>query len=493
MFIEWLILIPVFLPVVGGVLMWLIPAIRNSRRVRNVYVLLVLFLSGASNLPVIFAGDVFFELVKVTDTISIAFKVDDLARFFSILMIFVWILVGIYAIGYMKHEENEVRYFAFYLIVMGVLSALFFSSNLVTMYMFYEMMTLSALPLVLHTMKKKAVEAGLKYLFYSIAGAFMALLAIFFLGRYTTTLDFVAGGTLDAAKLAGNEGVLLTMTFMAIIGFGCKAGMYPLHGWLPAAHPEAPAPASAVLSGIITKAGVFALIRLVFYSVGADFLRGTWVQYAWIILTLVTVFMGSMLAYREKLLKRRLAFSTVSQLSYVLFGLSLLGRVGFVGALMHVVFHSLVKDALFLCAGSIIHQTGSVNTDEMTGVGKRMPVTMWCYTLVSITLIGIPPTSAFVSKWYLASGSLEAAPGALSWIGPVVLLISALLTAGYLLPLTVRGFFPGDGFDYEKTKKCETGAVMYVPVIIFTVAAVLFGMFPNQLIDFISNIAGTIM
>lgn len=240
-----------------------------------------------------------------------------------------------------------------------------------------------------------------------------------------------------------------------LIGFGVKAGMFPLHAWLPAAHPVAPAPASAILSAVIVKAGVLAVIRTVYYIFGASFLRGTWVQTVWLTLTLITVFMGSMLAYREPVFKKRLAYSTVSQLSYILFGLAVMDVSSINGSLLHVLAHGLIKATLFLCAGAIIYTTGKTRVNELRGIGKEMPLLMWCYTIVSLGLIGIPPTGGFISKWYLAVGSLSGALPIFRWLGPAVLLISALLTAGYLLPLTIHGFLPGDDYDYAKHTKRE--------------------------------------
>ena len=192
-------------------------------------------------------------------------------------------------------------------------------------------------------------------------------------------------------------------------------------------------------------------------------------------------------------MKKRLAYSTVSQVSYMMFGLSLLTPLGMVGALSHVVFHSLVKNTLFLGAGAIIYKTGLKKVSELRGIGKQMPITIWCFTLVSLTLVGIPPTSGFVSKWYLATGALAADVGAFSWIGPVVLLISALLTAGYLLPVTIHGFFPGADYDYGNVKELEPSLWMLVPMLLMTAGAVAFGMFPAPLIHFIETIASAVM
>ena len=245
------------------------------------------------------------------------------------------------------------------------------------------------------------------------------------------------------------------------------------------------------------------MIRVVYDMFGADFIRGTWVQTVWMSLALLTVFMGSMLAFRENVLKKRLAYSTVSQLSYILFGLALLQPTAMEGALLHVVYHAFIKCALFLAAGAIIHKTGKTKVDGLRGIGKQMPVTLWCYTVASLALIGIPPASGFISKWYLAQGALDSGIPVFSWLGPVVLLVSALLTAGYLLPVTMRGFFPGSGYRYpeegEKGKKLffsltkEASPLMLVPLLVLAVLAAALGMFPNPLADYVSGIAAELL
>ena len=402
-----------------------------------------------------------------------------------------WLLAGIFSFEYMKHEDNNESYYMFYLLSLGVLIGLGMAGNFVTMYMFYEGMTLLTLPMVLHSRTKESISAGLKYLFYSIFGASMALVALFFMNAYGN-IEFLAGGNLDTTKIAGHENLLLVVFCLAIVGFGAKAGMFPLHGWLPTAHPVAPAPASAVLSGVITKAGVLAVIRVVFYQVGADFIRGTWVQYTWMVLALITVFMGSMLAYKEKVLKKRLAYSSVSQVSYIMFGLSTLTPIGMVGALMHVLFHSIVKNGLFMSAGAIIYKTHNTRVDQLRGLGKRMPIVMWCFTIFGLTLVGIPPTSGFVSKWNLAMGSLTSGVP-YGWVGPVILLISAFLTAGYLLTISIQAFLPGSDFDYSTVEKCEPNKFMTVPLVILAVAAVLLGVFASPLETFFEAIALSVM
>ena len=455
--------------------------------------LLVLVFAAGAALTAVWSGDVSLTLFYLMKDIPVYFHVDDIGRLFVTVISVVWTAICIYSFVYMKHEGEERRFFGFYLVVYGVLVALSCSGNLVTMYLFYELMTLTSMPLVLHNGSREAIMAALKYLFYSMCGAYLGLFGIFFLYKYCDTLTFTAGGTLNAAMVSGHQGLLLAAVFAMLLGFGVKAGMLPLHAWLPTAHPVAPSPASAALSGIIVKCGVLAVIRTVYYIVGPDFIRGTWVQTAWMTLALMTVFMGSMLAFREPVFKKRLAYSTVSQVSYILFGLSALSQTAMTGALLHVVFHAFIKSTLFLTAGIVIFQCGKTRVEELRGIGKEMPKTLWCYTFASLALIGIPPTSGFVSKWYLAQGAMEANIGAFGWIGPVVLLVSALLTAGYLLPVTMHGFFPGREAEMAAWKKQEPPLGMLLPLAFLALMAVLLGVFPNPLIRFFGHIASTVM
>lgn len=433
-----------------------------------------------------------FTLFYLTKTLPIVFAVDGMSILFSLLTMLVFICAGFFSFEYMKHETKEKRYYGFYLIVFGVLNALCFAGNLATFYLFFEMLTLSSMPLVLHNGSREAIMAGLKYLFYSLCGAYMALFGIYFVYQNSDSLTFTAGGVLNESASAHGE-ILLIVALVMILGFSVKAGMFPMHAWLPAAHPVAPAPASAVLSAVIVKAGVLAVIRTVYYIFGASFLQDTWVQNVWLILTLTTVFMGSMLAYREPVLKKRLAYSTVSQLSYILFGLASTGTESVTGSLLHVIAHGLIKATLFLCAGAIIYMTGRTRVDEMRGIGKEMPLTMWCYTIVSLGLIGIPPTGGFVSKWYLATGSLSSAIPVFRWLGPAILLVSALLTAGYLLPLTIHGFLPGADYDYANLKKREPSLFMTIPILIMTVLSVLIGLFPARIVEALMQIIDLIV
>ena len=477
--VSAMIVFPVFFPILAGLLLL---CGKEPKRFKSLvlYMGIGLGITTIGIWNVVIGQDISYTLFNLTAHLPVYFRVDMVGKLFMSLVSLVWIAAGLFSFSYMRKKRERRRFFGFYLMAYGVLAGLGFAGNLITFYLFYEMMTLLTLPLVLHDRTKEAIMAGLKYLLYSLCGAYMVLFGLYVIYRYANTLSFTPKGVLD-------------MAFMMLAGFSVKAGCFPMHGWLPSAHPVAPAPASAVMSGIIVKVGILGVIRTIFYLFGVDFLRGTWVQATVLALSLITVFLGSMLAFLEKGFKKRLAYSTVSQVSYILFGLLLLTPDGLKGAFFQVLFHALVKSCLFLCAGAMMNKTGRHQVKELGGIGKEMPLTLWCYTLCALTLIGIPPTGGFMSKWYLCTGALKSLLTVFSWLGPVTLLVSALLTAGYLLPLTVRGFFPGEEKVAQKTEKKEAGWIMLLPIIVLTAVALLLGIFPERLAGLFSGLAGQLM
>ncbi len=417
--------------------------------------------------------------VSCLPQMAFVLSVDGIGRIFSVLFTVMFLLAGIFGFEYL-HERLEDYYF-FYLLTLSAMLGLCYAGNLLTFYLFYEAMTLLSFPLVLHEGTEASRRAAMKYLGYSLFGAALALFGFFVVYPATNGALFTAGGALSGKA----SPLLLGAALAMIVGFGGKAGMIPLHDWLPTAHPEAPAPASAVLSGVITKGGVLGILRTVYYLYGADALRGTYVQHTVLVLALVTVFTGSMLAYKEKVLKKRLAYSTVSQVSYVVFGLMLLNTAGFAGAVLQAVFHSVAKVCLFLCAGAFICKTGKTRVEQLEGIGRSMPLALFCFAIAGLSLIGIPPFAGFVSKWYLAEGSFTAFPG-IGWVGAAVLLVSALLTAGYLLPPVSHGFFPGEEFEFERI---GCGPCIRAPLCVLAAAALVLGLFPSQLLGWLSGLA----
>ena len=482
-----ILLLPMILPFIFG----LIIGFQKEEKQRNTLVFIAMAVEAAL-VWYLCMGDHSATMWTLTDRLSIAYNTDGLAKFFACLISAIWLIAAVFSMEYMKHEQKPERFFMFYTFSLAALMSLCFSENMMTLYLSYEFMTVLTVPLVIHTGTPEAVSAGLKYLGYSIFGAGLGLMGFFFLNTYCDTTSFIAGGTLNMALIEGKENMMLIVFFLMILGFGCKAGMFPLHAWLPTAHPVAPSPASAVLSGIITKGGVIAIIRVTYYLFGADFLRGSWAQTAVLILSIITIFMGSMLAYKEKLLKRRLAYSTVSNVSYVVFGLMLLCPAGFVGALLQVVFHAVAKNILFLCAGAIIYKTHKTMVADLKGIGKEMPIVMWTFAFAALSLVGIPPTAGFVSKWYLAQGGLMPEMGIVGVVGVVMLMVSALLTAGYLMSIVMKAFFPGKDFDYANLKNKEPNYLMTVPLVLLAVADVGMGIMPTPLLDVIGGISGMI-
>jgi multicomponent Na+:H+ antiporter subunit D len=312
------------------------------------------------------------------------------------------------------------------------------------------------------------------------------------MSHYGVTTDFVPGGVLEDALVRENSGLLLVVFLIAFIGFGTKAYIWPLFDWVPVSYPQTPSPGASLLSGVVSKVAILSLIRLIFYGFGPDFIYGSWVQTVLICIVLFTVFAGSMLAYKEKLFKRRLAYSSVSQLSYILFGIILLNPIGFLGAMLHVLFHGIIKVTLFLSAGAIIHKTGKEYVYELRGVGKAMPITMWCFTIGAISLVGIPPTSGFISKWYLAMGGISSNYPVLGVVGAGILLISALLTGGYLITIFANAFFPGAKFDYDKLENTEPSKWMTIPLILLASLCVILGIFSGYIIEFVNQITTTL-
>ena len=474
-------LLAVLFPGLAGI--WIYTRRPQEEKVRNEhYIIAIVITDVLAILAMAFAQP--YAPVRFAENVTLYFRFDGVGRFFLSAVLLLYTAVTFYSFEYLKMEEDPEQFFLFFFLSLSALIAVCGAGNMVTVYLAFEFATLLSMPLVLHEKTKEAIAAAVKYLFYSIAGALMGLLGVFFVYVYGTgDRAFVPGGFLDKTAALPHKGAFLVAVFIALIGFGTKAGMYPMHGWLPTAHPIAPAPASALLSGIIVKAGVLAIIRLVYFSIGADFLRGTWVQTAWMILCMVTIFMGSMMAYMEKVLKKRLAYSSISQLSYILLGLSTFSLEGLEGGMLHVMQHTASKGCLFLVAGIFIYKLGERSVTGLKGVGKRMPVTIWCFFIVSLSLVGIPPMGGFLSKWVIASSLLANAPGPLGLCAVSVLLVSALLTAGYLFPIAIDAFFPGKDFDGSAAQPCEPSRWMTIPMICLCAAALLAGLFGGRIVE----------
>ena len=353
----------------------------------------------------------------------------------------------------------------------------------------YECLTFVTLPLVTHAMDKRATKAGKKYFMYSIFGASLAFVGIMIVSQFSTSLEFVYGGVLDASKVKGNELLVQVGYLLTFFGFGVKAAIFPFHGWLPAAG-VAPTPVTALLHAVaVVKAGVFAIMRVTFFSFGTTLLVNTFVQDIVLGFSCFTIVFGSAMAWREQHLKRRFAYSTISNLSYILVGIGLMSTEGFVGAMSHMLFHAIMKICLFFCVGVIMYKTHKEYVYQIEGYGTKMPVTFTCFMIGACALSGIPLFVGFVSKNALATAAVLQG-NIWSIIVVVCLLISAILTAAYTFEICIKAFVMNTGFNMSRLEgKSDPSWFMKAPLIILSVCMILFGVYANEIMNLITMIA----
>jgi multicomponent Na+:H+ antiporter subunit D len=377
-----------------------------------------------------------YSLVEVLPGLAIAFRVDAFGMLFALVASTLWLVTSAYSIGYMRGlvEHSQTRYFAFFAVALSATIGVAFSANLFTLYLFYEVLSLATYPLVTHHQETDARVSGRKYLVYILGTSIgLVLPAMLICYNLAGTLDFSAAGLL--AGTAPGE-LLLLLLLMFVFGFA-KAGIMPLHGWLPAAM-VAPTPVSALLHAVaVVKVGVFSIFRIITGIFGVDLLGSMQLNNIVLVIASITVIVASLIALSQDGLKRRLAFSTIGQLSYIVMGAALLSPKGLVGGILHIAMHAFGKITLFMCAGAIFVATGRKYISEMVGIGRRMPVTMFAFLIGSLSVIGLPPTGGFISKWFLVLGTLEAQQPTMLF----VLLGSSLLNAAYFLPIVYRAFF----------------------------------------------------
>ncbi|MGF7056603.1 complex I subunit 5 family protein [Brassicibacter mesophilus] len=480
-----IILVPIFFPIIMAIMMAFIKF--KKEKIRNGFVAAAIIINFLLMILILYSTKITeVHLFRFNAFIDIYFKIDKLGVLFAVLASSLWIFTTFYSMEYMKHEGKEKRFFVFFTTTLAVTLGIAFSGNLFTLYIFYELLTLATFPLVIHAGSKEALESGKKYLIYSFGGATLVLLGMVLLFNLTNNLDFTAHGILNSASSSDNK--LLLSIFMAMfLGFGVKAAIVPFHSWLPSAM-VAPTPVSALLHAVaVVKSGIFALIRISYYIFNADIIKDINGNLYISVLVGITILLGSLLALHQENLKKRLAYSTVSQLGYILLGIVLLNEKALIGGLLHLINHALIKITLFFCAGAIYYNTGKKSISEIKGIGKQMPVTMWCFGIASISLVGIPPTNGFVSKWYLALGGLSAN----KLLSAVILLLSAFLTAAYLLPIVVTAFFQSN--KDTSTERQEAPLKMLIPIMALTGIVVFLGLFPNVVLNFIEGIVKEII
>ncbi len=485
-----LLFLSMLLPLLLGLALPLLPFKKAGHR--SIYVECAVILTSILVwIALCTRSDNVYSLFSIGKGLLLSFRLDGPACIFTGLVSLLWPLATLYAFEYMEHEERPTSFFSFYTMTYGITLAVAMAANLFTLYVFYECLTLITLPLVLHKKDVKSIRAGRKYLYFSISGAAMAFLTLVFMLHYGTGADFTLGGILNMEKAAGHEALLQFIFFLSFIGFGTKAAVFPMFAWLPMAS-VAPTPVTALLHAVaVVNTGAYAVLRVIYYVFGTSFLSGTAVHTVVLMLSCFSLLFGSSMAVREKHFKRRLAWSTVSNLSYMLMGAALMTPDGMVGSLSHLVCHGIMKITLFYCAGAVLVRTGHEYVQDLRGLSKSMPVTCAAALLSSVAMVGIPPLCGFVSKWNL----LTAAADTLHWtgtVGVIAILISAVLTAIYLFTAILPMYFSPAAGQAPAAKK-DPSWRMLIPLGVLSLLIVGLGLFSQPLITFLRQISqGTI-
>ncbi len=422
---------------VAAVLIRLSSSRPNVRELWTIGAAVIKFALVLSMLPAVLAGQVLeAKVVTLFPGLSVAFKVDPLSIFFALTASFLWIVTSCYSISYVRaeREHKQTRYFMCFAVALSATIGVAFAANLLTMFVCYEVLTLCTFPLVGHKETEEALAGARRYLTYLLGTSLSFLMAAVVLTYHVAgTLDFKAGGI-----LAGHGSPLfLTILFVLFIAGTTKAALMPLHSWLPAAM-VAPTPVSALLHAVaVVKSGVFVVVKVVLYVFGTGLLDELGLGTALAYVAAFTIIVASTIALKQDNLKARLAYSTISQLSYIVLGAALLTPAAVLGSIMHIVIHAFGKITLFFAAGAIYVASHKKNISELDGIGRKMPFTMGAFAVAAVSMIGIPPLGGFISKWYLARGAIEA--GQLPILA--VLAGSTVLNACYFLPIVHRAFF----------------------------------------------------
>lgn len=493
----------ILLPIIGGSLIFIIPF--KNRSAMCIYTEIITLLTSVLSFVVLFNRPAEnMDIITFVGKYKISFGFDGMGCIFAGLISFLWPLASLYAFEYMKHDANEksskeTTFFGFYTITFGITLGIASATNLLTMYVFYEMLTLVTVPLILFSLSREAILATRLYIYYSLGGAAFGFVALVFLAEFGSSLDFVLGGVIpyiageatitNAAGITASANLLRLIYIFGFFGFGVKAAVFPLSSWLPKAG-VAPTPVTALLHAVaVVKSGAFAILRITYFCFGTDLLINSFAQYVPMVFVIFTIVYGCSQAVRERHFKRRLAFSTISNLSYILFGALIMSPLGLVGALSHMLFHGVMKICSFFCAGAVISGTGKQYVYELEGIGKKMPVTFFAFTISSFALMGVPGLCGFISKWNLAYAAVES-KNVLAYIGIGALLISALLTCIYMLQVVIKAYFPSADFDSKTVEGIHDPSFrMIIPFVVFVITMFILGLFPGVIVKILTMVA----
>lgn len=489
-------LVPITLPLLGGLVM-LVRPIKKTMPRRIWCEAVACATSVCVWISLLFVRRDPVTVYSFIRGFAVNFRVDGMAALFALMISVMWPLVLLYAFEYMHGDEGRNQFFAFFIMTYGVTLGVCFSSDMITMYLFFEMLTLVTIPLVSHYGNHESMYAGRLYAAYTIGGASLGFMAVVLTTVYGKAGMFLYGGSIDGTY---DDRMLYLAFILAFIGFGAKAAVFPLHNWLPMAS-VAPTPVTALLHAVaVVNSGVFAVMRITYYVFGEAFLKGTAAQAVCLALAIFSLLFGAAQAIRERHFKRRLAYSTMSNLSYMLLGAMTMTPLGLTAGLAHMLFHGIIKITLFMCAGAFMHKTHKAYIYEVNGVGRKMPVTFGAYTVCALSLTGIPMLCGFVSKWTLLNSCMQAAAestaagasGILTGLlygGVVALIVAAFLCAIYTLTISVRAFFTtGEKDHYAKSGVREAGILMLFPILFFTVFNIVFGVYSGPVLAVLTAI-----
>ena len=482
-------LFALLVPLVGAIGVMLKGENENVREAISSVSSIILLVLVGSMVPAIFSGKtLYFKLFTILPNVTVALRADPMSMIFAIVASSLWTIAVFYSMGYMRglHEHAQTRFNAcFALAIFGAIGVAF-SDNLFTMYLFYEIVSVCTYPLVAHHQDDEGYEGGRKYLVYLTATAKMFLLpAMILIYILTGTLDFATDISTGIFPPEVNQPLVIMLYVFCLFGFA-KNGIMPFHHWLPGAM-VAPTPVSALLHAVaVVKVGVFCTTRVMLYVFGVDLMGTLNLGVPTAYFVGFTIIAASIIAMSKDNLKARLAYSTVSQLSYIILGVALLTESAIQGGLIHIVNHAFSKITLFFCAGAIYVAAHKKEISDMDGLGKVMPFTFGAFAIASLSMIGAPPVAGFVSKWKLLVGSMEA-----HQIGILVLLLaSTLLNAAYFLPVTYRAFFCKSTDPGQPAGIKEAPLSMLIPILIACAISVLIGIFPNFMMTFVRAVTG---
>jgi len=481
-----LIALTLCLPLLAALAIWFVGNSPNQRDAVTLITAGALFLVVLAILPLVLADlPVELELLAPVPGLKIAFAVEPLGMIFAGVASFLWIVNSIFSIGYMRgnKEPRQTRFYVCFAIAIGATMGLAFSENLFTLFICYEILTLSTYPLVAHHKNDEARRAGRTYLGILLGSSIILFLpAIIATWVFTDTLSFATGGIMTG-KVPHVIGSVLLLLYLYGIG---KAALMPIHRWLPAAM-VAPTPVSALLHAVaVVKAGVFTIVKVAVYIFGLDYLRELALADIALYLAGFTIIVASIVALRQDNLKRRLAYSTVSQLSYVILAALILSPLSTMGAALHIAVHAFGKITLFMAAGAIYTAAHKINVSQLDGIGKRMPWTMGAFTIGALSMIGLPPAGGFLSKWYILLGALEAE----QMFALAVIVGSTLLNAAYFLPIVYAAFLKPEATDAQDHEHGEAPLPIVMALVITASATILLFFFPDLALHLAGMLVG---